>query len=560
MPTPADTAATQEALTTGWEALAATDWDGARASFEAALEREPTAEALEGLSLAAWWLDDADTMFATREHAYRLYRRDGDVRSAGRLATLFGIDYFSFRGEAAIGNGWFRRAHRLLDELPPVPEQGWLWIWEGQIRLLEDNDPATARRLGHEAAELGRALGDPDVEMTGLGLEGLAAVTAGEISEGMAKLDEATAAAVGGEMSVPAGMGATCCYLIFACERARDFDRAGQWCKRLQELCLQWQWASLFATCRTHHASVLLSQGEWKEAEAELEAATRDLEASRPGKVADGIVRLADLRRRQGRLEEADRLLERIGFSPHALFGLAALAFDRGDAADALDLLDRFLRRIPKENRTDRAAAFELAVRAHAALGQADDARAPLAELEALADAVATDPMRASAAFARGVLACAAGAHAQGRRDLEDAVDLFQRSRVPFESAQARLELARVLAELGRDDLALREARSAEAALIAVGAGLEARRAGALLRTLGATPTRRGKGELTFGLSARELEVLGLVAQGLSNQRIADTLVLSEHTVRRHVANILKKMGAPSRAAAAALAARADLL
>jgi DNA-binding NarL/FixJ family response regulator len=559
MPTPADTAATQEALAAGWEALAATDWERARASFEAAMA-EPSAEALEGLSLAAWWLDDAETMFATRERAYRLYRRDGDVRSSGRLATLFGIDYFSFRGEAAIGNGWFRRAHRLLEGLPPGPEHGWLWIWEGQIRLLEDNDPATARRLGHQGAELGRALGDPDIELTGLGLEGLAAVTAGEISEGMAKLDEATAAAVGGEMSLPIGMGATCCYLIFACERARDFDRAGQWCKRVQELCLQWRWASLFSTCRTHHASVLLSQGAWKEAEAELEAATRDLEASRPGKVTDGIVRLAELRRRQGRLEEAERLLERVSFSPHALIGLAALAFDRGQAADALDLIDRFLRRIPMENRTDRAAAFELAVRAHAALSQVDAGRAPLAELEALADAVATDPMRASAAFARGVLACAAGAHAEARRHLEDAVDLFQRSRVPFESAQARLELAHVLVELGRKDLALKEARSALAALDEVGAGLEARRARALLRELGAPPTRRSTGELTFGLSARELEVLGLVAEGLSNQRIAEELVLSEHTVRRHVANILKKMGAPSRTAAATLAARADLL
>ena len=166
MPTPADTFATQEALTAGWDALAATDWERARACFEAAMEREPSAEALEGLSFAAWWLDDAETMFETRERAYRLYRRDGDLLSAGRLATLFGIDYFSFRGEAAIGNGWFRRAHRLLEELPRRPSRAGFAIWEGQIRLLADNDPATARRLGHEAAELGRALGDLDIEMT----------------------------------------------------------------------------------------------------------------------------------------------------------------------------------------------------------------------------------------------------------------------------------------------------------------------------------------------------------------------------------------------------------
>jgi ATP/maltotriose-dependent transcriptional regulator MalT len=376
----------------------------------------------------------------------------------------------------------------------------------------------------------------------------------------MAKLDEATAGAVGGDMSDPAGMGATCCYLIYACERVRDFDRAGQWCERLEDLCRQWRFASLFATCRTHHAGVLLWQGAWKEAEAQLEAATRELEASRPGKVADGIVRLAELRRRQGRLDEAERLLERISFSPHTLFGLAALALDRDHAADALDLVDRFLRQIPDEDRTDRAAAFELAVRAHAALGQIDAGRDRLAELEALAAAVTTDPMRASAAFARGVLAHAEGENDVSRRHLEDALDLFGRSGAPFEAAEARLELARVLIELGRDDLALREARSAEAALHDVGARLAARRAGALLRELGASPTRRGRAEPTFGLSARELEVLAFVAEGHSNQRIAEILVLSEHTVRRHVANILKKMDVPSRTAAAALATRENLL
>jgi ATP/maltotriose-dependent transcriptional regulator MalT len=543
-----------EVLSAGWEALAETEWERARSIFDEALEIGPSAEAFEGRSVAAWWLDDAKTMFETREAAFRLYRRDGDLRSAARIASYLGIDYFSFRGDAAIGNGWFRRAHRLLEGLPPGPEHGWLWIWEGQIRLLEDNDPATARRLGHEAAELGRRLGDPDIEMTGLGLEGLSAVTAGDISEGMAKLDEATAGAVGGEMSEPIGMGATCCYLIFACERVRDFDRAVQWCTRVQELCLQWRWGSLFATCRTHHASVLVWQGAWKEAEAELVEATQELEASRPGKVTDGIVRLAELRRRQGRLEDVDRLLERISFSPHALFGRAALALDRGQARDALDLVDRFLRQIPIENRTDRAAAFELAVRAHAALGDADAARATLAELEALADTVATDPMRASAAFARGVLARAAGTPADARRELEDAVDLFQRARVPFEAAQAGLELAHVLVELGRDDLALTEARNAHSALCAVGAGLEARRAAALLRTLGA------REKAAFGLSSREVEVLGLVARGLSNQQIAAALVLSEHTVRRHVANILKKMDVPSRTAAATLATRENLL
>jgi ATP/maltotriose-dependent transcriptional regulator MalT len=536
-------------------------WAEARECFEAAVAREASAEALEGLGLAAWWLDDAATTFETRERAYGLYRRRGDRRSAARVARLLGIDHHQFRGEAAIGNGWFRRARRLLEELPPAAEHGWLWIWEGQITLIVGNDPATARGLGRDAAELGRTLGLVDIEMTGLGLEGLALVTEGDIAAGMARLDEATTAAVGGEMSVPNAIGATCCYLIHACERVRDFDRAAQWCHKVQEFCREVRWPSLFATCRTHHASVLLWQGAWPEAEAELEAATRELEATRPGEVANGIVRLAELRRRQGRLDEAQALLERVRFSPHALFGLAALALDRGNAADALDLVHRFLRHLPQENRTDRAAAFELAVRAQCGLGRIDDAHAALVELETLADALATDPMRASAALAHGMLAAVEGDHAAARRHLEDAVDLVERAGAPFETACARLELAHVLGRLGRQDLAVQETRSAHDALSSMGAGLQAARAAALLDTFAApTATRRGRGEPVFGLSGRELEVLGLLAQGLSNQRIADTLVLSRHTVNRHVANILRKLDVPSRAAAAALATRHNLL
>jgi DNA-binding CsgD family transcriptional regulator len=536
-------------------------WAEARACFEAAVGRQASAEALEGLGLAAWWLDDAATMFDARERAYGLYRRVGDGRSAARVATLLGIDHHQFRGEAAIGNGWFRRAQRLLEDLPPAAEHGWLWIWEAQIALQVGNDPATARALGREAAELGRSLGLIDIEMTGRGLEGLALVTEGDIAAGMARLDEATTAAVSGEMSVPNAIGATCCYLIYACERVRDFDRAAQWCHRVQEFCRKVGWASLFATCRTHHASVLLWQGAWLEAEAELEAATRELEATRPGEMANAIARLAELRRRQGRFHEAQALLERVRTTPHALFGLAALALDRGQPADALDLVHRFLRHLPRENRTDRAAGFELAARAQSALGRIDDAHAAVLELEGLADALATEPMRASAAVAHGVLAGVEGDHAAARRHLEDAVDLFHRAGAPFETACARLELAHVLARLGRRDLAVQEARSAHDALFSIGAAQQAGRAAALLADLG-TPvaTRRARGEPVFGLSARELEVLGLLAQGLSNQRIADSLVLSRHTVNRHVANILRKMQVPSRAAAAALATRHNLL
>lgn len=114
----------QGPMRSGWEALERLDWPRARAIFESDLAEHTTAEGLEGLSLAAWWLDDAAVVFGAREHAYRLYRARGDRLSAGRIATLLGIDYYQFRGDVAIGNGWFRRAHRLLDGLAPSPEHG----------------------------------------------------------------------------------------------------------------------------------------------------------------------------------------------------------------------------------------------------------------------------------------------------------------------------------------------------------------------------------------------------------------------------------------------------
>src|SRR6185369_5198412 len=117
------------------------------------------------------------------------------------------------------------------------------------------------------AAALGRRHEDPDLEYLALSLEGLARVAAGEVSEGMQQLDEATAAVVAGEFSDPSAAGVTCCHLITACELVRDFDRAGQWCVRVRDYCKQWDHPPLFAVCRTQYAGVLISSGDWAAAE-----------------------------------------------------------------------------------------------------------------------------------------------------------------------------------------------------------------------------------------------------------------------------------------------------
>jgi LuxR family maltose regulon positive regulatory protein len=159
-------------LRAGRAALARGAWAEARASFEAALGEEESAEALEGLSWAAWWLDDVDACFDARERAYRGYRAAGDLRGAARMALWLSDDYSEFRREEAVSGGWFQRAARLLEELPPAPEHGWLAVFEAHATLAA-GDPEGALGLAGRARDLGRDLGAVDVEMFAVATEGV---------------------------------------------------------------------------------------------------------------------------------------------------------------------------------------------------------------------------------------------------------------------------------------------------------------------------------------------------------------------------------------------------
>jgi LuxR family maltose regulon positive regulatory protein len=155
-----------------------------------------SADVLEELGLAAFWLDDADAAIEARERAYALYREEGRECEAARVATWLAWDYSVFRGDHAVASGWLARAHRLLDPLEPGREHAWLGVREASATL--GGDPARAQELGAQAAELCRALGLTDLEMNALAIEGLALVSLGQVDRGMRLLDEATAAAVSG--------------------------------------------------------------------------------------------------------------------------------------------------------------------------------------------------------------------------------------------------------------------------------------------------------------------------------------------------------------------------
>ena len=547
-----------EGLAAGRDALAHGNWEAAYQAFEDVLRLEDRPDALEGLGLAAWWLDLADVVFDTRERAYRGYRERGDSLGAARLAVWLAWDTAAFRGEQAVANGWLQRARRLLDGLPDAPEHAWLGARAGIWALLDDGDPHEAQKIAAEVVRVGQATGAVDYEMVGRAVHGFARVTAGAVVEGLQELDEVNAAVLAGEMSDRVLIGLACCYLIAACERVHDYERATQWCDRLKAFCKKVGFRPLFAVCRTQYASVCMWRGAWDEAEHELTSAADELAACRPAMSGEGLVRLGELRRRQGRLDDAMALFDRVGSHPLASIGRANVMFDRGDHAGSAELADRYLRRLPATNRTERIAALEVKVRACVEQGHLDEARPAVAELHAIANESQTAPLRARASFVAGLVAARAGDANVARTHLEDAVDLFSASGAPFETGRARVELARVLAALGRHDAAAAEAQRAIDNLTPLGASLELSRARAVLE--GAAPQPVPGSEDRKGLTPREIEVLRLISDGLNNQAIAERLFISEHTVHRHVANALTKLNVPSRSAAVAQAGRLGLL
>ena len=459
-----------------------------------------------------------------------------------------------------MANGWLKRARRLLEASGDSAERAWLECRESALILLEEGDPDRAVVHAEEAMRTARAVGSVEFEMLGRAVHGMALVVSGAVAEGMSELDEVNAAVVAREVVDPVTVGVSCCYMIAACDRVRDYDRALQWCTRLKAHCEKWGMRPLFAVCRTQYASICMWRGTWLEAEQELVAATDELAATRPGMSSEGSVRLGELRRRQGKLVESAALFEQA--EPHGLaaLGKAELAFDRGDMRAAADLAERYLRRVAPHNQTDRAAGLDVLIRALIAAGDLDGARTALAELVTIRNLVGTIPLRAAVSLATGLVALATGNGDEARRSLEDAVDLFLQSGAPYEVGRARVELARALAALGRGDAAVQELRRAIDVLTELNARLEISRARELLETLKSRNARVPGDSDSAGLTPREVEVLRLVAGGLNNQAIAERLIVSEHTVHRHVANIFSKLSVSSRAAAVAQAARRGLL
>jgi DNA-binding NarL/FixJ family response regulator len=537
-------------LTVGWDALRRADWSAARDAFAARLEAAPEdPEALDGLGRALWWLGDPQAGIERRREAYALFRRRGDTLEAANLATYLAGEHRIAREHAA-ARGWLARAERLLAGAPPCAERGWL---EVELAKRAAGDPAEQELHAASAAELARQLGDADLEAAALAQVGLAHVDRGDPDGGLALLDEAMAAATGGEASDPLAIGDTCCTTLVACDRLADFDRATEWCRAVVDFTGRRGYTPLHFWCRTIYAGVLTATGDWERADRELLAALHGYdELGSPGR-AFAISRLAELRVRQGRLEEAERLLDGYGDHPLALVPSVGLALARGSTELACTLVTRRLEAAGGDESPALAALLPACVDARLAAGDLDGAAAAAGRMHDLGARLGRHNLTALAGLGAARVAIARGEPGEARSLLDAALDGFRRLGMPLEEARARLELAR----LEQGELALMQARGALATFERLGARRDADAAAARLRELGVSgrSAPRIEGELT----AREREVLALLGEGLSNRAIADRLFISPKTAEHHVGRILGKLGLRSRAEAAAYCARGTL-
>jgi DNA-binding NarL/FixJ family response regulator len=541
---------TETHVVEGLAALRAGDLATGRRLLERAVAQAPSGPALEALGEALYFECEFDAAIGHYERAYAAYRRSRDIPAAGRVARMLAWITGNVLGEWAVRSGWLARARTLLEEAgPDRPEHGWVLI----IGAFVERDATVQESLLREAIAIGRRYGDPDVEFMAVAYLGGVYIMNDRVEDGLVLCDEALTALCADELTEVAAVDEIFCGLFWACELVHDVPRADQW---MRATAVRVRRNVVAAFCRAHYGGILTAAGRWTEAENELIQAAKHFERGMSGRREAALVRLADLRVRQGRLDEAAELLTGLEGHPDAVRPLATIYLSRGETALARDLLERRTGEpdvVPEVGEyTMVGPLLAILVDVHLAAGDVDAAEKVAQRLETLAQSWPGPYLRAVAALARGRVCLATGRN-DARTCLHRAVDAFGEAQLPMERAVARLDLARALADRSPESAAV-QARTALDDLDRLDATRYADEAGALLRTLG-VPVRTGRrgGQ---PLTKREAEVLRLLGEGLSNPEIGDRLYITRKTVEHHVGRVLAKLGLRNRAEAAAYATR----
>lgn len=529
-------------------ALSAGEWERAGAGFRRALEGGPSADAEEGLARALWWLRDPDQAIVHMERAYAGFREAGDVPRAARAALWLAREYQAVRGNAAASNGWFARAEGLLRDAAPASEHGLLAL----TRAERASDPAEMGRYAEEAHGIAVGIGDRDLEASALARIGYAELAAGGVASGTGRLDEAMAAATGGDVRSLDVVGDITCVAIAAFELSSDWQRIEQWGQVMESWIQNHDDVAVLGFCYACCSELFLASGQWEEAEGMLTEGLRALQAAgHRSRCVHPAAKLAELRLTQGRLEEAEQLLAGFEELPEAAHGIAHLHLVRGEEALAAATIHRRLNRIGDDN-VLAAPFLAMLVEVQLTQGDLEGASGSADRLGRIAGASGIDRVTAMADLARGRVAVAVGS-SDALAALEAALARFAQAGMLVDAARTRFELARAL-ESDQPEVAVSEARTALAEFERVGAPRDADAAAELLRRHG---VRGRTGPKDAGLlTRREQEVLYLVAEGLSNAEIAARLHLSTKTIGHHVSSVLAKLGVKSRGEAAAWASR----
>ncbi len=538
------------ALALAREAFARRAWAAAYGAFESADGRTPLhAGDLERLATCAYLLGHDAEYLKTLERAYHAHLSAKECARASRAAFWVGL-HLLFRGEAAQASGWLGRAQRCLEaEAPDCLEHGYLLL-PGIEEQLGAMRYAAAGAAAARAVEIAQRFGDEDLLAFARHLQGRLQMLQGEVQRGLAVLDEVMVSATAGELS-PITTGLLYCSVIESCQSVYALERAHEWTRALAAWCdEQPDMVAFSGVCRVHRAEILQLHGAWPEAVAEARRACERCRLVSEQASAAAYYQEGEVHRLRGDFdaaEDAYRRASQLGREPQPGLALLRLVQGRRDVAAAA------IRRVldASSDALVRTRLLPAYVEIMLAEGDLTAARAGSDELRRVASSLASGVVNAMAAQAAGAVDLAEGRARDAASALQHAAQLWQQAGMPYAAACARASHGLACRALGDAEGGQLELQAARSVFERLGAEPDVQRVSALLS--GALPA-------SHGMTARELEVLRLVAAGESNKAIARALFVSEKTVERHLSNIFCKLDVRSRTAAAAYAYEHKLL
>jgi DNA-binding CsgD family transcriptional regulator len=505
------------------------------------------AEDLELLATSAYMLGLDNEYLSALERAHHAHLDAGQTDRAVRCAFWVGIN-LALRGEVGPAGGWLGRAHRILGEEESV-ERGYL-LMPLVFQHEAGGDFAAAAAVAGDAAAIADRFGDREAFALAVQMQGYMLMKSGRVREGLALLDEAMVTVAGGKVP-PIATGIVYCGVIMACQEVYELRRAQEWTAVLTRWCeAQPDVVAFTGRCLVHRAEIMQLHGDWSDALDEARRAGERLaQGFNRAAAAQAFYRQGEVHRLRGEFAEAEdayREASRFGWEPQPGMALLRLAQGRRDAAAAT------IRRAVGEATQPlrRANLLPAYVEIMLAAGDVEEARTGCRELEEIGERYESAMLAALVAHARGASELAAGDARSALVSLRQAGETWQELGAPYDAARARVLVADACRALGDGDTAALELEAARKVFAELGAAPD-------LARLDSTARRAPR---AFGLTPRQMEVLRLVAAGRSNREIAASLVISEHTVARHIQNIFATLGVSSRTAASAFAFEHDLV